>query len=130
MVIFRIADSSAELDLGIELRPTAIQQLREYELYGGGRRRTARDVKIHLYHFVNGHSVLQQLGHALGGGAGVRVDAFHIDSLEEFLHWDGIAHGRDITGDGAVAQRHQKPRMPADVLDFLEVVLAADSALL
>src|SRR4051794_3462447 len=56
----------------------------------------------------------------------VQRGVLDVDAIHDVLDLEYVAHGWHVTGDGAVAERHEDLGMSTDLVDHLEIVLAAD----
>jgi hypothetical protein len=77
---------------------------------------------------------LEQRGHDAGflGHGRIGLGALDIGALEHVIGIAGpelVAEGRDVSGDGAVAEGDDGARAAADLVNHVEVILVADRAL-
>src|ERR1035441_9826248 len=72
-----------------------------------GRGRAAGQEDVDLYELVDGADDAQQLGHHDAGNLLLRVCVLNVGAVQNRFRADGIAHRRNIAGDGAVAHGDQ-----------------------
>jgi gamma-glutamylcyclotransferase (GGCT)/AIG2-like uncharacterized protein YtfP len=89
---------------------------------GIGGRRAAGQKDVHRHKLVKGAHHLEQLGHHDAGNLRLRVGVLDVGPVENRLGAEGIAHGRHVARDRAVAQGDQQLGVGAHLPDLLFVV--------
>jgi hypothetical protein len=102
-----------------------------FDAFGGGR--AAREEVVHVDHFVQGEDLGQQGGDDTGfaGDAGVGLGAFDVSTLENAFgagETELVANGRDVCGDGAIAEGDEDFRAFANLMEEFKIILVANGA--
>src|ERR1043166_8181299 len=117
MVIRFMPRSLSELHFEAGIGLLAVQQVIDYADDSLGGRRASRQREIHLHEFAQRPRLAQQSRQPIGWYHFFLVCPVDIDPLQQFLHGNGIAHARDITGYGAVTHGNENVGALADFLD-------------
>src|ERR1035438_438466 len=82
MTSFLMEGLLPEFHFRCQLRHAALDQFSQRIGDRSGRRRTARDVEVHLDDFVDRYRLSQERGDSIHGDAAAGLYAFHIDAFQ------------------------------------------------
>ncbi len=87
-------------------------------------RRASGKANIDLHEVLHRTRLLRQLWQAVAGNALAAIRSINVQAVQQLFEPGFVAQRRDIAGDGAIAQRNDKPGTLPNLLHLLHIFVA------